>query len=753
MVKRFLLISDIEATCDLSSPGSPPPEHEILEFPVLLCDLALPGFPVLDQVRFYVTPQRSRISAFCTQLTGITDETLRREGRSLQSAVDAIEALVGDERAADTVLCFDGAWDLELIQKEFREKSIVTRFPQLWLRFVDLKSEFRRAFPLEQFPDSACHPLPSLSAMKRYTKADKGLTAHQGLSDCLQIHAILEQMMRQVPGFQLSDGQVFDPKFKSKSFNDLFVEPLTVPQVLHALDFEPDQVLAIFCTPHMRELRTSSVHILPGSTIQPMSYVVVLRDSFQAQVFLMRGNVAAQCYNRSHWESLLAKNVPSLLLCVFDSEVLTGDPSQIARWRASLCYPLLAEGCKTACDALLHDAVRFEKKGQFDIGKQKRTAIAMEMTATASLAGINGTFDDAMQLNNLLAQLVVEKSIVSIAQLVERPLALGVAVEEDDASEGRGKRVTNYNAALRRNMMFFESVLVVKENSAIAAVVAPITSIDDVRMASSDSFLQEMLVGVPASLYFLDGKWRVLMGRRFRSFASATFNYSPDATVDAALFWKLFEEGKLSLPERNSLCYGFRVVGNGTRLVFEFAFDAQADFRCVTDFVPSASWPASRRVAVAIEDQPPTRVQGCWQVSNDGKRLLELHSEVFKAYRSVMAQGAYHFDAVEHMMTLLLFVTDSSWFNVSQLNELFQRCKVWFDAKLRDTDEEYTSKRYLPNAKWHEAIAESPVRNWLVEMRKEAAKDTRSFLVQRVPPKVLAILWKKDVRAAGLVAR
>ncbi len=116
------------------------------------------------------------------------------------------------------------------------------QFPKLWDGFLDLKVEFRRAFPIADFPESNCHPVPSLSFMKRFTKAEKkGLTAHQGLDDCIQIHLILEKLIAR-PGYCLGTPQPYDEFLVPKSFNDLFKDPVTLPQLLHALDFEKEQV-------------------------------------------------------------------------------------------------------------------------------------------------------------------------------------------------------------------------------------------------------------------------------------------------------------------------------------------------------------------------------------------------------------------------------------------------------------------------------------------------------------------------------
>ncbi len=740
--KRFLVVSDLEATCDLSSPGDPPPDNEVLEFPFLLCDTAERGLPIVEQRRFFCRPERTQVTAFCTTLTGITRELIEREGRPLQEVVTAIEEAIGEERVLDAVLCFDGPWDLSLLQKEFASKSIVLRFPAFWEAFVDLKVEFRRAFPIHLYPESNFHPVPSMNAMKRFTRADKGLTAHQGLDDCLQIHAILEKML-ELPGYSVGPGEPYDPNYESKNFNDRFTEAPTLPQLLRALDFAEADVLAVFVTPHV--VRTlSSIHIVPGASTLALSYVCVLRDSYRAQVYLMRGNVSAQCYSLSHWESLLDKNSPTMLSCVFHSETLKSDPALMAQWRAMLCFPRLLKTCRDSCNALLQEAARFEKKGSYDMARQRRTNAAVEIGAAARLVGLKEPMGDG-QLEEVLVRIsamIDPVSQVSIAALLARPQALGVVLEPAGSSGGTVIRNCAELVGAARAMMFFETLLV--EGETIVAAAGPRSTPGHV---DSTGYLVEAFAGTPCTLYWRDGEWRVAVARRFARFANAAFNYSADLLADANLFWELFKGWRLPQPEmQGSRCFCFVLSTATKQLAFEFAFQVPSlALLPVPQFDPAAlGWRYAKRVHDFRQDVPPTVLQGCWHVLPDGRVRKLVASHAHASYRALMGLGNFHPETIDHVMTLLLFVPDASWFDLAALKGVFGRCKAWLDAKLEETDKEYTSKRYLPSAAFWGAVADSPVKNWLVEMRREAAKNTRQFLMHRVSPKVLAMMWKKD---------
>ena len=68
---RFLNVVDVEATCWA---GSPPPGQvsEIIE--IGLCVVDLTALDRVERDRIIVRPARSRVSEFCTELTGITQE-------------------------------------------------------------------------------------------------------------------------------------------------------------------------------------------------------------------------------------------------------------------------------------------------------------------------------------------------------------------------------------------------------------------------------------------------------------------------------------------------------------------------------------------------------------------------------------------------------------------------------------------------------------------------------------------------------
>jgi inhibitor of KinA sporulation pathway (predicted exonuclease) len=63
---------------------------------------------------------------FCTNLTGISRQTIETHGRALQSVVTRIEEVCRGLGSSRVTLCCDGRWDVHfMLQKELRSKAIV----------------------------------------------------------------------------------------------------------------------------------------------------------------------------------------------------------------------------------------------------------------------------------------------------------------------------------------------------------------------------------------------------------------------------------------------------------------------------------------------------------------------------------------------------------------------------------------------------------------------------------------------------
>ncbi len=83
-----ILVVDIEATC---WPGPPPDgqESEIIE--IGLCPLDVASGEPLEKRSILVKPKNSKVSEFCTQLTGLTQKQVMNKGTTLEKACSLLE--------------------------------------------------------------------------------------------------------------------------------------------------------------------------------------------------------------------------------------------------------------------------------------------------------------------------------------------------------------------------------------------------------------------------------------------------------------------------------------------------------------------------------------------------------------------------------------------------------------------------------------------------------------------------------------
>jgi inhibitor of KinA sporulation pathway (predicted exonuclease) len=123
MARRLdqILVLDLEATC---WQGQAPPgeEHEIIELGV--CVLAAPSEPGAPWTRaakesLLVRPERSRVSAFCTELTSLTQEQVDG-GESFAEACRWLKGRAGKQRAWASY----GDYDRRQLERQCRDREL-----------------------------------------------------------------------------------------------------------------------------------------------------------------------------------------------------------------------------------------------------------------------------------------------------------------------------------------------------------------------------------------------------------------------------------------------------------------------------------------------------------------------------------------------------------------------------------------------------------------------------------------------------
>ena len=147
---RYLCVLDVEATCEKNSKSY---VHEIIEFPVVVLDLY--DKKVVGEFHTYVRPTvNATLSAFCTRLTGITQERVDN-APTLDQVLESFESwrleqqlvhssnFVGPE---DFAFGADGPWDLRFfLHGECKRKGIEkAAYFDKWVNIKSLFADFYR---------------------------------------------------------------------------------------------------------------------------------------------------------------------------------------------------------------------------------------------------------------------------------------------------------------------------------------------------------------------------------------------------------------------------------------------------------------------------------------------------------------------------------------------------------------------------------------------------------------------------------
>ena len=175
-----ILVIDVESTC---WEGYPPPGQmtEIIEVGLCLVDTA--SLERLEKRSLMVRPQKSTVSAFCTELTGITQE-MAEAGMTLS---DVVHILMDEYRAPERLFASWGDYDRNQFRRNCDSYGIPYPFGPTHL---NVKNLFSIAWGLRQ-------ELGIDSAMERL-----GLTMvgrhHRGVDDAWNIAELLCLQLKRI---------------------------------------------------------------------------------------------------------------------------------------------------------------------------------------------------------------------------------------------------------------------------------------------------------------------------------------------------------------------------------------------------------------------------------------------------------------------------------------------------------------------------------------------------------------------------
>ncbi len=177
-----ILVIDVESTC---WKGKPPKGQisEIIEIGICLVDLA--RLQRLEKYSILVKPQRSEISAFCTELTTLTPEMFTQANRFHEAALILKAAYHSKERPWASW----GAYDRRQFERVCQLYDVGYPFGP---RHLNLKTLFAVAMGLP-------HEIGMAAACRKIGLTLEG-THHRGVDDAWNIAAILCFLLKQMRG-------------------------------------------------------------------------------------------------------------------------------------------------------------------------------------------------------------------------------------------------------------------------------------------------------------------------------------------------------------------------------------------------------------------------------------------------------------------------------------------------------------------------------------------------------------------------
>ena len=135
-----ILVLDLELTC---GPEFKLDDREIIEIGLAVVDMK--KRTIERNEGFFVKPDKTEVSEYCTHLTGITTQILKTQGHPLKEVLNTIK------KTYSLSSSIWGAWgsDRDVIVRECRDKEIEYPFNEDYFNFAYLLySSMREEYPL-----------------------------------------------------------------------------------------------------------------------------------------------------------------------------------------------------------------------------------------------------------------------------------------------------------------------------------------------------------------------------------------------------------------------------------------------------------------------------------------------------------------------------------------------------------------------------------------------------------------------------
>ena len=181
----YYCVLDFEATCWENMEGK---KHEIIEFPSILWYYDGKSLEHVGDFREFVKPKKCPIlSAFCTKLTGITQEQVNN-GISFEEALNKhIKWIYSNlTNGLDVYIVTVGDCDLkDFLFNECKIREI--KAPSIYKRWINIKNEFKKFYNYDK-------GLGLMTMLKKCELEIEG-RLHSGFDDCHNTSRVLIKMI------------------------------------------------------------------------------------------------------------------------------------------------------------------------------------------------------------------------------------------------------------------------------------------------------------------------------------------------------------------------------------------------------------------------------------------------------------------------------------------------------------------------------------------------------------------------------
>jgi len=187
---EYYLVLDFEATCDEKNAPKP---QEIIEFPVLKVNATT--LETESIFHTYVTPTaHPQLTAFCTRLTGITQEMVTGQPTMLK-ALEMFDEWMEREKLKDNPnICFVtcGDWDLKtMLPSQCGHLRVAV--PQYFKKWMNIKKVFAKIMKCRVYGMAGMLEKLNLTLDGRH---------HSGIDDTKNIAKILRELLKKEANIQ-----------------------------------------------------------------------------------------------------------------------------------------------------------------------------------------------------------------------------------------------------------------------------------------------------------------------------------------------------------------------------------------------------------------------------------------------------------------------------------------------------------------------------------------------------------------------